>query len=56
MFPSSAWIPNGAQPAGIFGSVNAIWRPWLNVGSKTSTRPLWKSVAYSLWFRMARPS
>jgi len=40
------WIPNGANPAGRFGSVN--W-PGLLIGvklpSKTSTRPLWKSVA-----------
>src|SRR5579864_4208431 len=55
MFPFSAWIPNGAQPAGIFGS----WKgngSGLNEASNESTLALWKSVAYSWSFNVARPS
>ena len=39
-------MPNGANPAGMFGSVNepARWTS-LKFLSKTSTVPLWKSVA-----------
>ena len=44
--PLRVWIPNGAKPFGSFGSVNAPAQVcWANVRSKTSTRPLWKSVA-----------
>ena len=46
MFPFSAWIPNGAQPAGTCESLNApVSATGLNDESKTSTRALWKSVA-----------
>src|SRR5262249_23510317 len=49
-----AWIPNGAQPAGIFGSLNGS-ESGLNEASKESTRALWKSAAYRRSFRAARP-
>ena len=45
MLPPSAWIPNGAKPFGIFGSLKPPGTDSLNDASKTSTRPLWKSVA-----------
>src|SRR5438128_12629568 len=41
------WMPNGAYRRGMPGSVNAPARfTRLNCPSKTSTRRLWKSVAY----------
>src|SRR6266567_1102108 len=42
------WMPKGAKPAGSFGSTKApgaVTR--FHPPSKTSTRALWKSVAYS---------
>ena len=47
-------MPNGAKPAGTFGSVKPPVTG-LNDASNTSTLPLWKSVAYSLSFRTASP-
>ena len=38
-------MPNGAKPFGIFASLNGS-ETGLNALSKTSTRALWKSVAY----------
>src|SRR5438067_3456223 len=56
MLPPRAWMPNGPQPFGIRLSRNAFAGVTsLNEPSKTSTRPLWKSVAYSRSFRIARP-
>src|SRR5690349_24830915 len=47
MRPPTAWMPNGANPLGRRGSVNAPGLPaGANAPSHTSTRPLWKSVAY----------
>src|ERR1044071_478423 len=41
-------MPNGANPSGTLRSVNPPGRPaGANVSSQTSTRALWKSVAYS---------
>src|SRR5438876_12452955 len=41
------WMPNGAYRRGMPGSVNApVMFTRLNCPSKTSTRRLWKSVAY----------
>src|SRR6476469_7838210 len=54
MLPASAWMPNGAYPFGSFGSWNGS-DTGANDLSKTSTRPLWKSVAYSLSAATARP-
>ena len=47
MFPFSAWIPNGAYPFAIAVSLNAFAGSvtGFHCASKTSTRPLWKSVA-----------
>src|SRR5919197_4626515 len=56
MLPPTFWIPKGAKPAGIPGSTNApgmLTSPKLP--SKTSTLPLWKSVAYSRSPAIARP-
>src|ERR1700759_1462335 len=55
MFPPSAWMPNGAKPFAILASVKPVVGTALNDASKTSTLPLWKSVAYSLSFMTARP-
>ena len=49
-------MPNGANPFGSFAS----WKPpasgtGLNDASNTSTRPLWKSVAYSRSLIVVRP-
>src|SRR5439155_7365124 len=47
MSPPTFWIPNGAKPGGILGSTNAPGiSTWPKLPSKTSTCPLWKSVAY----------
>jgi hypothetical protein len=55
--PPSSWIPNGAQPAGILGSSNPPTRvAGLNEASRTSTRALWKSVAYRRSAVVASPS
>src|SRR2546423_8388106 len=54
MLPASAWIPNGAYPFGSFGSWNGS-DTGANDLSKTSTRPLWKSVAYNLSAATASP-
>src|SRR5580704_18603873 len=55
MFPFSAWIPNGAQPFGIFGSLKASGTG-AKEALKVSTLALWKSVAYSWSFSVANPS
>jgi hypothetical protein len=45
---ATVWMPNGAKPFGILRSVKAPGLPaGANVSSQTSTRALWKSVAYS---------
>src|SRR6185437_11610826 len=54
MLPFSDWIPNGAKPFGSFGSWNGS-ETGANDLSKTSTRPLWKSVAYSRSLATVRP-
>src|SRR5689334_11425695 len=54
MFPPMFWIPNGANPEGIFESTNP---PVICVKleSKTSTFALWKSVAKILPSPIASP-
>ena len=48
-------MPNGAKPFGSFGSLNGS-ASGLNEASNESTRPLWKSAAYSRSLSVARPS
>jgi hypothetical protein len=43
--PLIAWIPNGPYPDGMFGSTKSFLWTRLKAESKTSTRPLAKSVA-----------
>ena len=46
-FPSMFRMPNGAYPCGMLASLNAPFSVTrVNVLSKTSILPLWKSVAY----------
>src|SRR5439155_16512379 len=47
MSPLIAWMPNGPYPDGRFGSTKSFLWTRLKAESKTSTRPLTKSVAYS---------
>src|SRR3954451_1338833 len=54
MLPPIAWMPNGAQPAGMFGSLNGS-ESGLNEASNESTRALWKSAAYRRSLAVARP-
>src|SRR5438067_889574 len=56
MFPPSAWIPNGAKPFATFASLKPPdVATGLNAASKTSTRALWKSVAYRRSLAVASP-
>src|SRR5919206_5178372 len=56
MLPPTFWMPNGAKPAGLVGSTNAPGTSTSpKLPSKTSTFPLWKSVAYSRSPAIASP-